>query len=211
MSGSAKAAVMSRARAGAGAPSTRVVGYSTGTRPSSSRNRLMLCSCKSGKIWGSPAEGDNTATLSPGRGFAGYAGVVCSVTQHTVTAARAAHPSLTPLLAVITPVRQVQDFVDRRGGVSRGCVRAAPLVPSRPEAKNARCRPAIREGRQTPRSVLLTFRDAGYMGPLRGFSAGGAWLYVIRSPHPRGTTLLILAGGADRGRVAPEEKDLLSW
>src|SRR2546423_1812337 len=48
MPGSANAAIRSAARACGEAPSCRVVGYSTGSRPISSRSRAIATSCTSG-------------------------------------------------------------------------------------------------------------------------------------------------------------------
>ncbi len=48
------------------------MGYSTGSRPSSSRNRASPCSYTCGKTAGTPAGGDRTAIRSPGAGLAGY-------------------------------------------------------------------------------------------------------------------------------------------
>ncbi len=50
---------------------TRVVGYSTGSSPISSRSRRRPSSYTSGKMAGNPADGDTIATRSPGRGFGG--------------------------------------------------------------------------------------------------------------------------------------------
>src|SRR5215831_641719 len=71
MSGSANAAIRSSARARCGAPSCRVVGYSTGCSPISSRSRVIASSCTSGNGPGAANEGDTTATLSPGASLPG--------------------------------------------------------------------------------------------------------------------------------------------
>src|SRR5690606_836305 len=71
MVGSANAACRSAARSAGAAPITRVVGYSTGTRPKSSRRRRSPSSYGRGKSPGSPADGDTIATRSPGFGFDG--------------------------------------------------------------------------------------------------------------------------------------------
>jgi len=65
ISGSAKAAIRSAARSCGAAASRRVVGYSTGTTPRSSRSRRMARSCTTGNTAGAANDGDTTATLSP--------------------------------------------------------------------------------------------------------------------------------------------------
>ena len=49
----------------------RVVGYSTGRRPNSSRSRVRPSSYGLGKRAGRPADGESTATASPRRGLSG--------------------------------------------------------------------------------------------------------------------------------------------
>ena len=72
ISGSENASLRSRARSAALAPNSLVVGYSTGTKPVSSRNRCIACSWTAGATPGAAKEGDSTATLSPGRALAGF-------------------------------------------------------------------------------------------------------------------------------------------
>jgi hypothetical protein len=69
--GSAKAAWMSAARSAGVESIRRVVGYSTGTSPNSSRTRASPRSNGAGKISGRPDDGERTATRSPRCGFAG--------------------------------------------------------------------------------------------------------------------------------------------
>jgi hypothetical protein len=71
MPGSANAAWMSAARSAGDEPIVRVTGYSTGIRPKSSRSLRSPSSNGSGNRPGSPAEGDSTATRSPGLGLGG--------------------------------------------------------------------------------------------------------------------------------------------
>src|SRR5215467_3152395 len=70
--GSAKAALMSAARAMGAAPAMRVVGYSTGISPVTSVSRCMACSCRAGKTAGAANDGDRTAMRSPRRALAGW-------------------------------------------------------------------------------------------------------------------------------------------
>jgi hypothetical protein len=72
MEGSANAACKSLALLAGGAPITRVVGYSTGTSPNSSLSLSSPSSKGSGNRPGRPADGDTTATASPGPGLGGY-------------------------------------------------------------------------------------------------------------------------------------------
>ena len=53
----------------------RVVGYSTGRSPNSSRNRVKPSSNGSGEAAGPPHEGESTATASPRWGLGGYVNV----------------------------------------------------------------------------------------------------------------------------------------
>jgi hypothetical protein len=69
ISGSAKAALTSAARAAGVAPTSRVVGYSTGISPVSSVSRRITCSCTSGNAPAAANEGERTAMRSPGRAF----------------------------------------------------------------------------------------------------------------------------------------------
>jgi hypothetical protein len=72
--GSAKAALMSAARATGVAPTSRVVGYSTGMRLVTSVSRRIACSCNSGKAPAAANDGERTAIRSPGRAFGGWTG-----------------------------------------------------------------------------------------------------------------------------------------
>jgi hypothetical protein len=71
IAGSAYAAIRSAARSAAGAPSRRVVGYSTGSSSKSSRSRRMACSCCAGYAPGAAYDGETIATRSPGFSFGG--------------------------------------------------------------------------------------------------------------------------------------------
>src|SRR6266567_4222261 len=64
---------MSAARSAALAAILRVVGYSTGTSRNSALSRSRPSSYGSGRMPGSPADGDSTAIRLPGSGLAGYA------------------------------------------------------------------------------------------------------------------------------------------
>src|SRR6185369_2469995 len=63
--GSANAATRSAARSCGEAFTRRVVGYSTGSRPNSSRNRRIANSWTAGNMPGAANDGDTTATRSP--------------------------------------------------------------------------------------------------------------------------------------------------
>ena len=69
MPGSANAAIRSAARSPGEAPSRRVVGYSTGSSPNSSRSRRIARSCTAGNRPGAANDGDTTATRSPAASF----------------------------------------------------------------------------------------------------------------------------------------------
>src|ERR1700678_1818336 len=71
--GSAKAALISAARASGVAPTARVVGYSTGIRPVTSVSRRIACSCTAGKAPAAANDGERTAICSPGRALTGRA------------------------------------------------------------------------------------------------------------------------------------------
>src|SRR5689334_6645169 len=75
MPGSAKAAIRSAARSCGDAPTLRVVGYSTGSRSNSARNRRMACSWIAGNRPGTANDGETTATRSPGFSFDGTASI----------------------------------------------------------------------------------------------------------------------------------------
>ena len=60
---------------GWGACAARVVGYSAGRRPNSSRKRVKPRSNGSGKAAGPPHERESTATASPRSGLGGYVNV----------------------------------------------------------------------------------------------------------------------------------------
>src|SRR6266581_4513566 len=72
IAGSAKAALMSAARASGVAPTLRVVGYSTGIRPVTSVSRRIACSCTAGKAPAAANDGDRTAICSPRRALGGW-------------------------------------------------------------------------------------------------------------------------------------------
>src|SRR5665647_2100429 len=60
------------ARAAGVAPTSRVVGYSTGISPVSSVSRRIACSCTTGNAPAAANEGEMTAMRSPGRAFGGW-------------------------------------------------------------------------------------------------------------------------------------------
>jgi hypothetical protein len=86
--------LMSAARACGLAPTWRVVGYSTGISPVTSRSRRTACSCTGGKAPGAANDGDSTAMRSPGRALGGGQGRgACGLSKHT---AGAEHTGLSP-------------------------------------------------------------------------------------------------------------------
>ena len=62
IAGSAQAAIRSTARSAGVAPTVRVVGYSTGSSPHTSRIRRMACSCCAGYWPGAANDGETIAT-----------------------------------------------------------------------------------------------------------------------------------------------------
>src|SRR5262245_50176715 len=94
-SGSANAAFRSAALSCGAASRRRVVGYSTGSSPSTSRIRASACSCTPAPMAGAANPAETTATLSPGDGLGG-----CTSVGNIPPSNRRHRPDDTALLAL---------------------------------------------------------------------------------------------------------------